>query len=446
VTRPLVAEPNPTELQAPGNPALQLALATIGFGVNFWAWALLSPLGKTYQSQLNLSAFQVSLLVATPVVVGSLGRIIIGSLTDKLGARFMFPLISLLTIIPVLFIGFVAHQFAVLELGGFILGLGGTTFAIGVPFVNKWFPPERRGTALGIFGIGMGGTAIAAFSTIPLRQHFGEHAPFLVVAAVLAIYAIVARLLMRDNGELGGTGGGLWARTWQTLRMPVTLQLAWLYAIGFGGFVAFSVYLPTFLANAYGLETGAASIRTAIFVIVAVLSRPLGGMLSDRVGGITVSIVAFALIAVMAFIAAMHPPLTPWGFIVFLVLAAALGASSGATFALVAQSAPASMVGAVTGIVGAVGGLGGFIPPLVMGAIWGAQSSYRLGLLMLAVVAAATLLFTLGPVRRRANAPTVESALESSRTVEVASTVDGIIETDGINETTDVVETTIDEV
>src|SRR5918997_940601 len=122
---------------------VQLALATVGFAINFWAWALISPLGKAYGADYQLSDVEVSVLVAVPVIVGSLGRIPVGALTDRLGARTMFPMVSAFTIIPVLFVGLVADSFPLLILGGFFLGLGGTAFAVGVPFVNAWYPPAR---------------------------------------------------------------------------------------------------------------------------------------------------------------------------------------------------------------------------------------------------------------------------------------------------------------
>jgi MFS transporter, NNP family, nitrate/nitrite transporter len=150
-------------------------------------------------------------------------------------------------------------------------------------------------------------------------------------------------------------------------RLRITWQAAALYAICFGGYVAFSVYLPTYLKNAYGLTPADASDRMAGFVVVAVLMRPVGGWLSDRVRPGSVLTAAFGVVAVGAVIQSSTPTLAPLGTIVFLSMAAALGAASGATFALVAQRAPAAEVGAVTGIVGAAGGLGGFVPPLVMG-------------------------------------------------------------------------------
>src|SRR5436190_1000245 len=135
------------------SPWLMLAMATLGFAVNFWAWALISPLGPLFRDDGTLGTLtesDVALMVAVPVVVGSLGRILVGALTDKLGGRVMFPLVSAATILPVLFIGFFAlESYWALILGGFFLGIAGTAFAVGVPFVNAWFPPERRGFAVG---------------------------------------------------------------------------------------------------------------------------------------------------------------------------------------------------------------------------------------------------------------------------------------------------------
>lgn len=393
-------------------PAIQLALATVGFAVCFWAWALISPLGKAYGQDLNLTDLEQSVLVAVPVIVGSVGRIPVGALTDRYGARVMFPLVAGITILPVLFEGFIGDSsYPLLLAGGFLLGVGGTAFAVGVPFVNGWFPPERRGTALGIFGVGMGGTAISAFTTVPIADTFGRWAPYTLVAIVLAVFAVASWFLLRDPEPAAGAappqagkGPGMWARTWATLKMPATLQLAWLYAVGFGGFVAFSVYLPTFLQNAYDLTAADAALRTAGFVVLAVIMRPVGGTLSDRLGPVQVSVVCFAAVTALAAVVAFKPDLVPIGTIAFLGLAAALGASSGATFALVARVAPAGTVGAVTGVVGAAGGLGGFVPPLVMGAVYQAGGDYGPGFALLALTGLATLLFTLGPVRKGARA------------------------------------------
>lgn len=379
-----------------------LVLATLGFLVNFWAWALISPLGAAYRDELGLSSFQQALLVAVPVLVGSLGRIPVGALTDRFGARVMFPAVSALTILPVLFVGLAGTSFVRLIIGGFFLGIGGTAFAVGVPLVNAWFPPARRGLAIGIFGVGMGGTAISAFTTIRLGDAYGRSAPFVLVAVLLGFYAVAAALLLRTPPGRPTPGGSFLHRSVATLRLPATSQLSMLYAVGFGGFVAFSVYLPTYLRNAYQLTVSDAALRTAGFVVLAVAARPLGGWLSDRAGPILVLAVSFVAAGVFAAITAGSFVLIPFATIGFLGLAAALGAAAGACFALVAKVVPAAQVGAVTGIVGAAGGLGGFVPPLLMGVLYGSFGSYRLGLLLLAAAAIGAAAFTWGPVKRMA--------------------------------------------
>lgn len=378
-----------------------LALCSAGFLLTFWAWALMGPLGATYKNELGLSSFQQSLVVALPVVVGSLGRIPVGALTDRLGGRVMFPLVAALTIIPTLFVGFVNGSLIVLLIGGFFLGIGGTSFAVGVPTVNSWFPPHRRGTAIGIFGAGMGGTAVAAFTTLRIRDAFGEQAPFLLVAALLAVYAVVARMFLKNSPAWTPSQGNWLVTAGKTLGKPITLKLAWLYAMGFGGFVAFSVYLPTYLHNFYELDTEDAALRTAIFVVVAVACRPLGGALADKLDGAWVLIASYVITGLMAAAATERMPLLgldgsfyPVGTAVFLLMAASLGVASGAVFALVAKLVDPSSVGSVTGIVGAVGGLGGFVPPLLLGYFWTAHGNYRIGLLLLFLLSLATAVLT----------------------------------------------------
>ncbi|WIN00167.1 MFS transporter [Actinoplanes oblitus] len=389
------------ESDTSGRAGMMLAVATIGFAVNFWAWALLSPLAVRFTAALGLSSFQQALLVAVPVVVGSLGRIPVGALTDRFGGRIMFPLVSLATIVPVLYLGLFGHDsLAALLIGGFFLGIGGTTFAVGVPFVNAWFPPHRRGFAVGVFGAGMGGTAISALTTVKLVDAGDTATPFLLTAAVLAVYAISSWLLLRDAPNRPVPSAPLAARLAATLRLRITWQASALYAVAFGGYVAFSVYLPAYLKTAYGLTQADAANRMAGFVLLAVVMRPVGGWLSDKIAPSRVLAASLVVVVAGAVVQAFTPSLVPVGTIAFLAMAAALGAGSGATFALVAQVAPANQVGSVTGVVGAAGGLGGFVPPLVMGSIYGRFESYALGLVLLALVAAAALLLDVVSVGR----------------------------------------------
>ena len=160
------------------NPNLMLAMATLGFALNFWAWALISPLGPLFREQersVRLSESGIALMVAVPVIVGSLGRIIVGALFDKFGGRVMFPVISGITIIPILFIAFFAlDSYALILFGGFFLGIAGTAFAVGVPFVNAWISPRSvvAWPSASSARMSMGGTAISALTTVKnLREH-----------------------------------------------------------------------------------------------------------------------------------------------------------------------------------------------------------------------------------------------------------------------------------
>ena len=383
-----------------------LGLATVGFAINFWAWALLSPLGPVFRDNGTLGAlseWQVSLIVAVPVIVGSLGRIPVGALTDRFGGREMFVIVSLATVVPILFIGFYGQtSYPALLVGGFFLGISGTSFAVGVPFVNAWFPPERRGLAVGIFGAGMGGTAISALTTVKLYTAVGDKAPFLFAAAALVIFAVAAWLLLEDAPGRQAPTSSLASRLMANARLPITWQACILYAVAFGGYVAFSVYLPAYLKTAYDLAPADAANRMAGFVVLAVIMRPVGGWLADRFGPIPVLAGGYVVVVIGAAIASTTPVLAPVGAIAFLAMAMALGSGTGATFALIAKVTDPSRVGGVTGLVGAAGGLGGFVPPLIMGYVYGRTDSYEIGLWLLSITAALTLVLTLTIVRRTA--------------------------------------------
>lgn len=380
-----------------------LVLATLGFGLNFWAWALLSPLGPVFVDRGI--AEDAAMIVAIPVLVGSLGRILVGALTDRFGGRLMFPVLSLLTVVPVLFLGFIGqYNYATLLVGGFFLGVAGTTFAIGVPYVNSWFPPAKRGMATGIYGVGMGGTAISAFTTVPLVKNVGDAAPFVITAIVLVIYAVIAWMWLPMPSGWTPARRSILAQSAAVMKLTLTWQACYLYALSFGGYVAFSVFLPTMLKTWYGLEAADASFRMAGFVILAVIMRPLGGSLSDRIGAATTLYISYASVAVGAALLIAQPALVPLGTIAFLLMAAGLGLGSGAVFALVAQTTDPAEVGSVTGFVGAAGGLGGFVPPLVMAAVHGYTGSYSLGvaLLLVATLGAMVVTWTVARGRRAA--------------------------------------------
>ena len=229
------------------SPGVMLGLATVGFLVNFWAWALISPLGVAYREQLGLTAFQQALLVAVPVIVGSVGRIPVGALTDRLGARVMFPAVSFLTIMPVLFVGLFGRHVPAAADRRVLPRLGRTAFAVGVPLVNAWYPPARRGLALGIFGDGHGRHGRLGLHDGAAGHPFGR--------AFRSCWSRwCSRSTARSRRCCCATPPGAPCPPGSFLRPDLgdvadaaTLQLSALYAVGFGGFVAFSVYLPTYL-------------------------------------------------------------------------------------------------------------------------------------------------------------------------------------------------------
>lgn len=370
-----------------------LVLATAAFAITFWAWNLIGPLSGSYSRLLHLSPTQTSMLVAIPVLVGSLGRIPVGVLADKFGGRLMFAVICFATIVPVLFVGW-SSSYGSLLFWGFVLGVGGTSFAVGVPFVNAWYEPARRGFATGVFGAGMGGTALSAFFTPRLVEALGRPATHVLMAVALAVMGVIMLLASKNSPSWEPSTAPALPRMREAMKIKATWQCAFLYAVAFGGFVAFSTYLPTLLQNVYEFAQTEAGMRTAGFSIAAVVARPLGGILSDRVGPVRVLMASFAGTVLMAIVLSFGPPLEFAAGISFVAMAFFLGLGTGGVFALVAKVVEPSMVGTVTGLVGAAGGLGGYFPPLVMGAVYTATGAYTIGFLLLALTAGAALLYT----------------------------------------------------
>lgn len=383
-----------------------LILATWAFAISFWAWNLIGPLAARYATEMDLSSTQKSFAVAVPVIVGALGRIAAGTLTDKYGGRLMFTVLLVLSAPFVILVAVAgnAESYVLLVVFGFFLGIAGTTFAVGIPMVKAWYEKPRQGFATGLFGAGMGGTALSSFFTPRFVDWFGYTATHVIIAVALLVTAALCWLLMRDSPRWSPSAQPATPKLVSALKEPVTWQMSLLYAITFGGFVAFSTYLPTYLGDVltYGYDLTAAGERTAGFAIAAVVARPIGGTLSDKLGPRLVTMISLAGTAVMAVVLALRPePEWPAG-ISFVLMAMFLGLGAGSVFAWVALRAPADKTGSVTGIVGAAGGLGGFFPPLVMGATYNEQDhTYTTGLLLLCISAALVLLYTVFGLRER---------------------------------------------
>ncbi|PEG56811.1 NarK/NasA family nitrate transporter [Mycolicibacterium boenickei] len=391
--------------------SMNLLLATWVSAINFWAWNMIGPLSTTYAGDMKLSSTQASMLVATPILVGSLGRIAVGALTDRYGGRTMFLAVTLASIVPVLAVGAAgeARSYPMLLVCGFFLGVAGTIFAVGIPFANNWYEPSRRGYATGVFGMGMVGTALSAFFTPRFVRWFGLFQTHLIIAVALALTAALCLVAMRNSPAFQPNTDPVLPKLKSALKLPVTWEMSFLYAVVFGGFVAFSNYLPTYIKNVYEFSSVQAGSRTAGFALAAVLARPIGGALSDRIPPKYVVLTSFAGTAVLAFIAMFQPPPDVWSAATFIGLAIFLGIGTGGVFAWVARRSPAKEVGSVTGIVAAAGGLGGYFPPLVMGATYDAvDHDYSVGLLLL--VATALVAFGYTALRLHAHEPEPKEA------------------------------------
>ena len=386
------------------NATRNLVLATLAFAVAFVGWSLIAPLAKRFQDDLDLTNTRTLMLTAVPVVLGSLLRIPVGALTDRLGGRVMFPVVLGVSAIPAVIFGFV-EGYAALIVVGFFLGIAGSSFAVGVPFVAGWYPKERQGFALGVYGMGNIGTAVAAFSAPAIVDWLGREALGIVAALLLVATAVVFYSMAEDPPRGPAVDYGAVLRSgWKLWR------LALLYFVTFGGFVAMAVFLPKLLRDWFDISLTNAGLRAAGFTVVATFARPVGGFLSDRIGSATVLVVAFVgagLDAAWLAHISSDPTWLPVT-IACLTLAAFLGLGNGAVFKAVPLDFPEA-TGAATGIVGAAGGLGGFFPPVVMGIVKDHFDTYALGFLGLLLFALVCLVVAL-TMRRAARMPSEVTA------------------------------------
>jgi len=381
----------PTETSRRPGQTRALVLATVAFTVCFYCWSLLGPLAPSLQKDLGLSEFQTAAMVAVPVLLGAVLRVPLGLLTDRHGGRRVFTILMIVSLLPVVGLAFLHSNLASMLVLGLFLGIAGASFAVGVPYVNGWFEAERQGFALGVYGMGMGGTVLAALTAPRIAKATSMTMPFVVAAALLAITAIGFAMLARDAAPPSGKTGSLTAPLRIFRAQPRAWALTLFYFVCFGGFVAMFLYLPKLLVGVHDLTKTDAGFRAAGFAFLAVVARPIGGVVSDRIGAQRVlRISLFATIVLAALLAGVYKDMVPLT-LVCLSLAVAFGLGTGAVFKLVAAWFP-ERVGAVTGVVGAAGGLGGFFPPLVMGIVKEQTGGYGLGFALLAATAAVALI------------------------------------------------------
>ena len=341
---------------------LPLALGTISFAVCFAAWGLIAAFAPRFREVFHLSATQAALLVATPVLLGSIARLPMGMLTDRYGGRIVFALLMLIVSVPAYLTPF-ARTYGELLAGAFFLGLAGSSFSVGVGFVSRWFSAEKQGSALGVYGLGNIGQSAAVFLGPLLAASIGWQNIFRGGAMLLVLWPGVFWLFAR-NAPVTVAPKSIGQMLSLLARERLSWALSGFYFLTFGGFVAFSIYLPSLLKDQFHLQPSDAGFRTAGFVVLATVMRPLGGWLSDRIGGARVLSLVFSVVVPFALLLAW-PSMLPFT-IGALGCALMMGLGNGAVFKLVPQYFPRE-TGTVTGLVGAMGGMGGFFPPLLLG-------------------------------------------------------------------------------
>jgi NNP family nitrate/nitrite transporter-like MFS transporter len=380
VTALATAHEGDATASVPTGNARQLTLGTGAFAVCFAIFGSVSAMMPLLRERLELSPIQVSMALAVPVLLGSLGRIPLGILTDHNGGRSVFLGVMAASIVPALLMGWVDAYWQLLACG-LLLGIGLASFSVGVGFVSGWYPPARQGFALGIYGAGNAGQSLAAFGAPLAVAAFGGPAWGFWTFAALAVVWLIAFALFAEDAPRQIPAKQL-ADFLLPLRDSKSWTLSLYYFLTFGGFVAMAVYLPIFLTDMFGLTPTDAGLRTAGFVALATAMRPIGGSLADRVGGRTILLWVFPLTALAALF--MACPLMSTFTIGALGMAALIGAGNGAVFKLVPEQFPKA-VGSVTGLVGAAGGLGGFFPPLALGLIRETTGTFTWGFVLLSM-------------------------------------------------------------
>ncbi len=358
------------------------------FDISFMVWTLMGALGVFVAQAFHLTPAQKGLLVAIPLLGGSILRVVLGVATDHFGPRKVGLTGLLLTLVPLLWCWLHSSSITDLVGVGLMLGIAGASFAVALPLASRWYPPQFQGLALGIAGAGNSGTVLAAFFAPRLAEHLGWRTVFglaaIPVAITLAIFWAFARecpvrpaakplkSYLRILGELD-----VW-------------RFNAFYMVTFGGFVGLASFLPMFFFDQYGVTRVQAGAFAALCVFAGSLLRPLGGLMADRFGGIRVLSALYAVAALLLLVLASLPPL-PGAVALLFLLMACLGTGNGSVFQLVPQRF-GNQIGVATGIVGAAGGLGGFFLPTALGALKGLSGTYASGLVLFALAAVAAML------------------------------------------------------
>jgi NNP family nitrate/nitrite transporter-like MFS transporter len=362
--------------------------AFLHFDLSFMIWVLLGALGVSISESLGLSAAQKGLMVAVPILSGSVMRIPLGLLSDRFGGRRVGIAMLLALYLPLLAGWRAGTSLGVLIAVGLMLGVAGASFAVVLPLASRWYPPERQGLVMGIAAAGNSGTVVANLVAPRIAASIGWHGVLALTTIPLTIVLIVFAALAKDSPSRVAR---------QSLSSYLTVlrerELWWFclfYSVTFGGYVGLSSFMPILLRDQYRLPAVTAGYLTALAALAGSGLRPLGGYVADRIGGVRLLSVLFVGVASMYLAAARLPAIAP--MVAILVTAmVCLGLGNGAVFQLVPQCFR-RQIGIATGVVGAVGGLGGFMLPTMLGQFKQHTGSFAAGFVLLGSMAGLALL------------------------------------------------------
>jgi NNP family nitrate/nitrite transporter-like MFS transporter len=361
-----------------------LILSTLAFTVCFAVWMMFGVIGIPIKQQLHLNETQFGILAATPVLTGSLIRLPLGMWTDKFGGRPVFFLLMLSTVVPIYLIAH-ATEFWQFLVAGLFLGLAGGSFSVGIAYCARWFPPERRGLAMGVFGAGNSGAALNKFVAPVLVVAFGWQMVPQVYSAAMLVTAVAFFLFTYSDPAHRVPPTVTVREQLRALKDLRVWRYCQYYSIVFGGYVALSLWMTKYYVDEYGLDIRWAALLAACFSLPGGVLRAVGGWFSDKYGAHAVTWwVLWVSLVALFFLSypqtdftvytidgpkTFHIGLNVWAFTVLMfVVGVAWAFGKASVFKYIGDDYPAN-VGVISGIVGLIGGLGGFILPIMFGAL-----------------------------------------------------------------------------
>lgn len=382
--------------------SFQLTLQSLSLVVGFMAWSIIAPLMPFISQDVHITSSQLSIILAIPVILGSILRVPFGYLTNIIGAKWVFFCSFIILLFPIYFLSH-AQSPKMLMISGFFLGVGGAVFSVGVTSIPKYFPKDRVGLANGIYGMGNIGTAISSFLAPPIAGIIGWQSTVRGYLIVIVLFAIFM-FLLGDSKE-------------PKIKVPLVKQykilikdlrlyyLSLWYFITFGSFVAFGLFLPNFLVQNFGINEVDAGIRAGVFIALATFLRPLGGVLGDKFNAVTLLICDFLLMITDAITLGLSSHILLFT-IGCLLISMCAGLGNGLIFKLV-PTYFGKEAGSANGIVSMMGGLGGFFPPLVIAFITSLTGTSHFSFILLAIFGVIALITMIHIMKREKLNPTL---------------------------------------